>query len=77
MVSGFSGHYKDLKKGSYAIAASHDPNRNRITDTNFVGLPSEDWGVSNNIRPSLGTPTFEEAKFDVISDKTIEVRLGR
>jgi uncharacterized protein (DUF2141 family) len=36
--------YKGLVNGTYAAAISHDPNGNQITDTNLLGLPTEDWG---------------------------------
>ena len=41
---GVTCHYINLEKGSYAIAASHDPNHNRINNTNIVGSSTEDWG---------------------------------
>lgn len=53
--------FEGLSPGQYAIAVSHDLNGNRRTDTNFLGIPKEAWGVSNNVRPTLRAPTFEEA----------------
>lgn len=73
--SGVTFSYKDLVSGTYAAAISHDLNDNRSTDTNFVGMPTEDWGVSNNVHPSFRPPTFDEAKFEVSADKAIEVRI--
>ena len=52
--------FRDLKPGTYAIAVSHDLNGNHITDTTWVGIPKEPWGVSKNIRPKLRAPRFEE-----------------
>ncbi len=71
--------FAGIKPGPHALAASHDLNGNRRTDTNLVGMPKEDWGVSNNVRPSLRAPTFEEARFEVAPTgvTTIEVKLGR
>jgi uncharacterized protein (DUF2141 family) len=68
-------NYKDLPGGVYAVACSHDLNGNQVTDTNFVGLPTEDWGVSNNVHPTFRAPTFAEAKFDLMANKSIEVRI--
>ena len=71
--------FTDIKPGPYAVAVSHDLNGNRRTDTNFLGIPKEDWGVSNNVRPNLRAPTFDEARFEVAATgvSTIEVKLGR
>lgn len=71
--------FTNLSAGAYAVAVSHDLNGNRKTDTNFLGMPTEDWGVSNNVRPSLRAPTFEEARVEVpeAGETTIQVRLGR
>lgn len=57
--------YTDVPEGRYAVAVSHDLNGNQRVDTNFVGLPTEAWGVSNNVRPRLRAPRFDEAVFTV------------
>lgn len=71
--------FENVAPGAYAVSASHDLNGNRETDTNFVGIPREDWGVSNNVRPTLRAPTFDEAQIVVAADgdTTISVELGR
>jgi uncharacterized protein (DUF2141 family) len=71
--------FTNLSPGSYAVAVSHDLNANRKTDTNFVGMPKEDWGVSNNARPRLRAPRFEEARFDVKEGEAVrlEVKVAR
>jgi uncharacterized protein (DUF2141 family) len=67
--------FENLEPGSYAVSVSHDLNGNRKTDTNFLGIPKEDWGVSNNARPALRAPRFEEASFKVTESITIEIEL--
>lgn len=57
--------FEDVAPGIYAVAVAHDLNGNRKTDTNFLGIPTEAWGVSGNIRPSLRAPRFDEAAFRV------------
>jgi uncharacterized protein (DUF2141 family) len=57
--------FAQLSPGTYAVAVVHDRNKNRKTDTGFMGRPKEDWGVSNNVRPKLRAPNFEEARFTV------------
>lgn len=61
--------FAGLAPGQYAVAVGHDLNGNRKTDTNWVGIPKEAWGVSNNIRPSLRAPKFAEAVFPVSESK--------
>ncbi len=74
-TQGVTCQFKDLPPGTYAVAISHDLNGNQQTDTNFLGIPTEDWGVTNNARPVMRAPTFDEAKFDVKQDTTVEVRI--
>ena len=77
--AGVTCRFTDVPAGTYAVAVLHDLNGNRRPDTNFVGLPTEDWGVSNNIRHSLRPPTFDEAKFTVeaTGTTTVRIRMGR
>jgi uncharacterized protein (DUF2141 family) len=63
--------FTGLADGTYAIAASHDLNGNKAVDTNFMGIPTEAWGVSNNVRPTLRAPRFEEAAFRVGEGKDV------
>ena len=32
-------------------------------DTNFLGIPTENYGFSNNARGLFGPPNWEDAKF--------------
>lgn len=70
---GVSCRYPGLPDGVYAVSVSHDMNGNRRTDTNFLGIPTEAWGVSNNVRPSLRTPRFDEAAFQVSGGGSVAV----
>ena len=71
--------FRDLSAGEYAVSAAHDLNDNGQTDRNFVGLPTEPWAVSNNVRPTLRAPRFAEAAFTLATTDTrrIELRLQR
>lgn len=62
--------FKDLKPGKYALAVMNDTNGNTVLDKNFLGIPKEPWGVSNNVRPSLRAPKFEEATFEILPSQT-------
>jgi uncharacterized protein (DUF2141 family) len=41
----------------------HDENKNGKLDTNFLGIPTEDYGYSNNVSAWFGPPSWERAKF--------------
>lgn len=71
--------YSGLPAGRYAVAVSHDLDGDRRTDTNLVGIPTEAWGVSNNVRPMLRAPRFEEAAVAIPGDgtATIAIRLAQ
>ena len=51
--------------GTYAIAIYHDKNANRHFDKNFLGLPAEPYGVSNNPPINFGPPSLEDSAFKV------------
>jgi len=57
--------FKDVPKGTYAISFFHDENENKKMDTNFLGIPSEDYGCSNNATGFMGPPRWDDAKFVV------------
>ena len=68
--------FEDLAPGTYAVSVVHDLNGNQVTDTNFFGIPTEAWGVSNNARPTMRAPRFEEARFDMDGDHTIRIEIS-
>lgn len=51
--------------GSYAVTMLHDENKNSQMDTNFLGIPAEGYGASNNPITHFGPPSFEQARFQV------------
>ena len=54
---------KDIADGEYAIGVIHDENGNGRMDTNFLGMPKEGVGVSNNAKGHFGSPSYEDSKF--------------
>ena len=52
----------DLPPGDYAVVVLHDENANKKLDTNFIGVPKEGYGVTNNPKPTLRAATFKEAR---------------
>jgi uncharacterized protein (DUF2141 family) len=67
-AKGVTCRFNDVPEGTYAISIGHDVNGNKRVDTNFVGMPTEQWGASNNARPNMRTPRFDEAMFKVAAD---------
>lgn len=59
------------KTGVYAISMMHDENENNKMDKNYLGIPKEGYGFSNNPSARFGAPTFGESKFEV---KTNEIK---
>jgi len=68
--------FPDLPFGTYALSVLHDENSNNKMDTNFIGIPKEGFGASNNPKGRMGPPTFDDAKFDLKStSKSIEINI--
>ena len=64
----------DVPYGDYGIAVFHDENKNGKMDKNFLGIPQEAYGFSNNMRVTFGPPKWEKSKF-VVEGPTLEVSI--
>jgi len=67
----------DIPYGDYGIAVFHDENKNGKMDKNFLGIPQEAYGFSNNMRVVFGPPSWDKSKFVVkgpTTDVSIEVK---
>jgi len=71
--------FNEVPDGTYAISVAHDLNGNKKVDTNLLGIPTEAWGVSNNVRPTMRSPRFDEAAFKVEAGKDVlfDVRVAK
>ena len=67
--------FDDIPKGEYAISIFHDENKDAKLNKNFFGIPTEDYGFSNNPKIRFGPPDFKECAFKVYSDKVITIDL--
>ena len=67
--------FTDLEASNYAIVVYHDDNSNNICDKNFFGIPTEAYAFSNNMRPTLSTPSFEECSVKLDKDKVITLKM--
>ena len=56
--------FPELGPGTYAVSCFHDVNGNGTMDTNFLGIPSEPYGASNNARPKFRAPNWQETRFE-------------
>ena len=54
----------DLKFGTYALATYQDENSSGEIDKNFIGMPTEGFGFSNNYKPKVKAPAFKDCCFD-------------
>ena len=65
----------NLPEGTYAIALFIDANENLKIDKNFLGIPKEQYGFSNNAMGKLSGPSFEQAKFQVKGSAVQNIKL--
>jgi len=54
---------KNIPFGEYAAKFYHDENSNKELDKNFFGMPTEEYGFSNNAHGSFGPASYSDAKF--------------
>jgi uncharacterized protein (DUF2141 family) len=54
-----------LPPGRYALSVLQDMNGNRKLDTNFIGIPTEASGSSNDAPARWSAPKFNDAAFTV------------
>ena len=64
----------DIAPGTYAVKVFHDVNNNGQLDLNWLGVPNEPYGFSNDARGSFGPPPFQEASFQV-GPKPLTIRI--
>src|SRR5579863_1350790 len=48
--------FAGVAAGTYAVSVVHDENSNGKLDTNFVGMPREGVGASNDAKGHMGPP---------------------
>lgn len=67
-----------LPLGEHAITLFVDFNGNKKIDKNFLGIPKEPYGFSNNVIGNMSAPTFDQAKFEILgpTSQNIKLRIG-
>ena len=53
----------DLNYGDFAMAIYQDLNRDGMINKNPIGIPKEPYAFSNNYKPVVKAPSFENCKF--------------
>ncbi len=64
-----------VEAGRYAISCFQDLNGDGELNRNFLGIPQEPWAASNDARPAMRAPSFDEAAFSVQPDQTVTIDL--
>ena len=62
----------DLPPGEYALMVFHDEDDDNELKTNFIGIPKEGVGNSNNHK---GIPSYKKSVFKLTKNKTITINL--
>jgi len=57
--------FRNVSARIYAIAVMHNENDNRKLDKNFLRVPTERYGVSNNKTYAMSSPKWSESTFQV------------
>lgn len=66
---------KDLPQGIYMVSLFHDIDSNEELNTNWIGMPKEPFGFSNDAKGKMGPPKFEDASFELKDDMETTINL--
>ncbi len=65
-----------LEDSQYSVSVFYDEDQDGELNTNFIGIPTELIGFSNNARGRFGPPSFDQTKFSPSSELPIKIRLS-
>ena len=65
--------FENIEPGTYALGVIHDKNSNAKMDTNFLGIPKERGGFSNNAPIVFGPAKFKAAAFVLDAEPVTQV----
>jgi len=66
---------KGFRPGTYAVAVYQDTNSNERLDQNFLGIPKEPYGFSNDATGVFGPPSFDDSSIQLTGNRSIEINL--
>ena len=72
---GTASYQFEIPDGIYAIGIFVDTNNNNKMDRNFLGIPKEQYGFSNNAKGSFGPPSFKDASFEITGALSLSIDL--
>jgi uncharacterized protein (DUF2141 family) len=66
-----------LRPGKYAVTVIDDQNRDGKLNTDFLGIPQEGFGVSNNpiVSITTGAPKFSKASFSMQNNTIVNIQM--
>jgi len=64
----------EVPNGTYTISVMHDENKDGKLEKNFMGIPSEPYGVSMEGKSVFGPPSYNDAAF-TITDKDVKLTI--
>ncbi|MCF6170683.1 MAG: DUF2141 domain-containing protein [Bacteroidales bacterium] len=67
--------FDGLPGATYAISLYHDLDASGEINKNFIGIPTEPYGISNDAWRRFSAPRWDEAAFTLESDKSIVIHL--
>ena len=67
--------FLNISQGTYSLVVVHDENMNSKLDTNWLGVPTEGYGFSNDAKAMFGPPSFSAASFPY-DGQDIEIRIS-
>lgn len=66
--------FSNLKAGNYAVAVFHDANNDGTLNRNWLGIPTEGFGFSQNPKILKGIPEFTDSAITV-TDSHINIEI--
>jgi uncharacterized protein (DUF2141 family) len=67
--------FEDVPAGPFAVAVFHDKDVDGKLDSDFMGIPSEDYGFSADARDMFGPPSFEEARLELAGGESKQITI--
>jgi len=68
-------NFQDIPEGRYALTVIHDEDMNGEMETNWLGIPKEGYGFSNDVTAGMSAPSFEDASF-VYDGRTLDMTIS-
>lgn len=65
--------YEGLPAGTYAMSVIQDENANGTLDANVFGVPTEGYGVSNNVIPATEAPRWSDSVITLDGTSPLEI----